>query len=232
MIIDKKQKEQPTVIEETVGTEESLYTSNAICDVFNAIKEILSNLTYDPDDPASPKIFNHVALNNGQLRRIRDNKRNTEEAVRFPAAFIHFINVRYLVQQSRVGEGRATMRIQYVLNRLNCNDSEHELEGFKIFQLINVAIQDGKDKYDALNERVNLTYFDQPESFANGLQAYWIDYEIWFRENSAYKYRNYVERYIVAPPFTNHSDQKPELNVDGHEDHGGVAYDEIGRAHV
>ena len=97
MIIDKKQKEQPPVIEETVGTEESIYTSNAICDVFNAIKEILSNLTYDPDDPASSKIFNHVALNNGHLRRIRDNKRNTEEAVRFPAALIHFLNVRYLV---------------------------------------------------------------------------------------------------------------------------------------
>ena len=222
MIIDKNKK--PT-ISTPDNTEVIAYPSNALCDVFNAAKDILLNLTYDADDPSSPKIFNKVALNTGQLQRIKNNKMNKEEAIAFPAVFLHFINVRYLVQQSRVGEGRATLRILYVLNRLNSSDEKHELEGYRIFQLINLAMQDGKSKYDALNERVQLTYFDQPESFGNGLQPYWIDYEVWFRDTTAYKYRNYVDVHLVAPPFTNHSDQLPE-NSNGHEDHNDVSYED------
>ena len=201
------------------------YQSNALCDVFEAVKDILLQVTYDPTDPTSKTIFKKVALNTGQLNRIKNNKMNQEEALAFPAVFIHFINVRYLVQQSRIGEGRATLRIQYVLNRLNSSDEEHELEGYRVFQRINVALQDGKSTHSALNERLNLTYFDQPETFSNGLQQYWIDYEVWFREETAYKYRNYVDRYVVVPPFTNHSDQLPDNNLDKHPDHTGDSYD-------
>lgn len=225
MIVSKNQsnnpQEQPVVTEEVIE-----YTPNALCEVFNAVKEILGELPENPDDPGSRPFFKTIALNTGQLRRIKNSKQNQESGIAFPAIFIHFINVRYLVQQARVGEGRATMRIQYVLNRLNNDDPRYELEGYDLFQRINVAIQDGKNVYPALNERFNLTYFDQPETFENGLQQYWIDYEVWFTEYSAYRYRNYVDCYLVAPPFTDHSDQKPENNQEGHDDHKSPTYDE------
>jgi len=47
------------------------------------------------------------------------------------------------------------------------------------------------------------------------LQAFWIDYEVWFREISAWEYRDWVKRYVVMPPFTNHSDA-PDLDTAGH----------------
>lgn len=224
MIINKT-KAGSSSNNENFSTEELQYTPNPLVELFEAVKEILLDVRYDETDPNSPKIFNKVMLNTGQLSRIKNNKHNTEDAIRFPAVLVHFINVRYLVQQSRIGEGRATLRIQYILNRLNPGDEEHELDGFRVFQKINIAIQDGKSKYDALNERVQLTYFDQPESFGNGLQPYWIDYEVWFRDTTAYKYRNYVDVHLVAPPFTNHSDQLPE-NSNGHEDHNDVSYED------
>ena len=97
--------------------------------------------------------------------------------------FVHFTNVRYLVQQQRIGEGRATMRIRFILNNLNNGDDSMECEPFRVFQRINVAIQDAKDTEPALNERCNLLYFDMPTT-TNMLQAYWVDYEVWFRESS------------------------------------------------
>jgi hypothetical protein len=228
MIIEKNTQPVQSIPDIREGNiEEVPYVTNALCDVFNAVKEILGQLREKEEDPSSPFVFKTIALNTGQLSRIKNNKWNREYAIAFPAVFLHFINVRYLVQQARIGEGRATMRVQYVLNRLNNNDERHELEGYEMFQRINVALQDGKNKYPALNERFNLTYFDQPESFDDGLQPFWIDYEVWFREDSAYKYRDYVDRYLVIPPFTNHSDQLPENNVDGHENHQKPEYDEV-----
>lgn len=227
MIVEKRPKKTEPVIEKTEAVEETPYTVNALCEVFNAVKDILSKLRVNENDPNSPLLFNTIALNTGQLSRLKNDKWNKEYALSFPAVFLHFVNVRYLTQQSRVGEGRATLRVQYVLNRLNCGDAEFELEGYELFQRINVALQDAKNTYPALTERFNLTYFDQPESFDDGLQPYWIDYEVWFTEYSAYKYRNYVDRYLVIPPFTNHSDQIPENNTDNHEDHGKPKYDEV-----
>ena len=118
------------------------------------------------------------------------------------------------------------MRIRFVLNDLNNSDDEVETHGFRIFNQINVAIQDAKSVEPALNERCNLTYFDMPESLDNGLQPYWIDYEVWFRTSSANMYRNWVDRYIVVPPFTNHSDQLPSSNTDKHDNHPDPTYDE------
>ena len=129
------------------------------------------------------------------------SRENKEFAVGFPAAFIRFTNVRYLVAQQRIGEGRATMRIRFILNNLNTSDDDIETEGFRIFQQINDAIQDAKDKEPALNERCNLTYFDMPESLDNGLQPYWIDYEIWFRTSSSFQYRNDVKSLCQSKEF-------------------------------
>ena len=154
---------------------------------------------------------------------VRDD--NTEYETVFPAVFIHFINVRYLVQQQRIGEGRATMRVRFILNTLNNADEDKECEAFLVFQRLNVAIQDAKNHEPALSERCNLTYFDMPLS-TNMLQAYWIDYEVWFRESSAWKYRDWVKRYVVMPPFTQHSDA-PQHDSGGHGFHPRPEHDEV-----
>lgn len=87
-----------------------------------------------------------------------------ESEVIFPAVFIHYTNVRYLVQQQRIGEGRATMRVRFILNTLNNADPERECDPFYVFQRVNQAIQDAKNREPALNERCQLLYFDMPTS--------------------------------------------------------------------
>lgn len=203
------------------------YEVNALVESFKAIKEIIKGIKENPNDPNSPPLFKTIKMNNGQLHRIVSKRANTEAELVFPAVLIHFINVRYLIQQSRIGEGRATTRIQFILNTLNNSDEDVEMQGYEVFQRINTAIQTQKDKFPALTERFQLTYFDQPLSMDNGLQPFWIDYEIWFKDYSAYRYRDYEERYVVVPPFTNHSDQKPECNQDKHEDHKTPTYDDV-----
>ena len=234
MIVDKRKpvaQEDPTIKQQDIVNEGDQeveeYSTNALCEVFAAVKKILGDLKLNENDPNSPPLFRTIKMNNGQLNRIKNNKWNKEYALAFPAIFIHFIDVRYLVQQSRIGEGRATMRIQYVLNRLNNSDSDFELEGYELFQRINTAIQDRKSEFPALTQRFQLTYFDQLESLDDGLQPFWIDYEVWFSDYSAYKYRNYVERYIVMPPFTNHSDQKPENNQGAHDNHESPKIEDV-----
>lgn len=235
MIVDKHKPhdikddipEIPNVSDELVEQETEQYEVNALCEAFKAIKSILSDLRVDENDSDSPPLFRTIKINNGQVNRLKNNKWNKEYAIAFPAVFIHYIDVRYLVQQSRIGEGRATMRIQYVLNTLNNSDDEVELEGYQIFQRINVAIQERKNEFPALQQRFQLQYFDQPESFDDGLQPFWIDYEIWFTDYSAYRYKDYVERYIVMPPFTNHSDQNPECNKDEHDNHDTPLFEEV-----
>lgn len=210
---------------ETV-TEEEKYTTNALCDVYNAVKEILSTMLTDENDAGSGKLFPTIKMDNGQLSRIKNSKHNEEYGIAFPAIFIHYINVHYLVSQSRIGQGRATMRIHFILNRLNNSDEECELEGYRIFQRINDTLLDKKSSYPALSERFRLMYFDQPESFDDGLQPFWIDYEVYFTQYSSSRYRYYKTKYLVAPPFTNHSDQLEENNTEKHSNHTTPTYDD------
>lgn len=189
---------------------------NPFVNMYQATKRALLTLREREHDPSSEPFFKTITLDNGQFSRIiRD--RNMEYEVAFPAVFIHFINVRYLVQQQRIGEGRATMRVRFILDTLNNSDPERECDPFLVFQRVNLAIQDAKDREPALNERCNLTFFDMPTT-TNMLQAYWVDYEVWFRESSAWRYRDWVERYLVMPPFTQHSDA-PEHDNHGHGQH-------------
>ena len=116
------------------------------------------------------------------------------------------------------------MRIRFILNNLNNRDSKVECTPFIVFQHINAAIQDAKNHEPALNERCNLTYFDMPRT-VNMLQAYWIDYEVWFRESTAWKYRNWVERYLVMPPFTDHIDA-PQHDNEEHKIHSKPDYED------
>lgn len=208
---------------ESTTTQEQYY-KNPFVEMYNAVKRAILTIREDEENPNTPPFFKTIAIDNGQFARLVRGE-NTEYETAFPAIFIHFINVRYLVQQQRIGEGRATMRIRFILNTLNNNDASKECECFEVFQKLNVAIQDAKSKEEALNERCNLTYFDMPLT-TNMLQAYWVDYEVWFREISAWKYRDWVERYLVMPPFTDHSDA-PEHDKDSHGDHKTPKYDDV-----
>jgi len=209
----KEEKKDDVIIESTE------YDVNPLVGIYTAVKTILGDLKRDEDNPNSPPLFYSIKMNNGQLTRIKNNLHNTEYALRFPAVFMHFIDVRYLVSESRIGEGRATLRIQYVLNRLNNSDAGYELEGYKIYERINKAIQTRKNEFPDLTERFQLEYFDQLESLDDGLQPFWIDYEVWFKDYTAWKEKNYVSRYVVMPPFTNHSDQTDTVNPEHSEDY-------------
>lgn len=222
MIKDKnpiKPAVQPEVKPKVITPEQ--VTTNPFVEMYQAVKRTLLTIREDATNPLSAPFFKTIAVDSGQyLRIIRDT--NMEMEMAFPAIFIHFVNVRYLVQQQRIGEGRATMRIRFVLNNLNSNDEDKECEPFEVFQRINVAIQNAKSKEPALNERCNLTYFDMPVT-TNQLQAYWVDYEVWFREASAWKYQDWIERYLVMPPFTNHSDA-PQHDEQQHGNHPSPTY--------
>ena len=197
---------------------------NPFVEMYNAVKRAILTIKENAEDPLSEPFFKTIAIDTGQFARLLRNE-NTESETVFPAVFIHFVNVRYLVQQQRIGEGRATMRVRFILNTLNNQDSERECDPFIVFQRINVAIQDAKNYEPALNERCNLTYFDMPLS-TNMLQGYWVDYEVWFREMSAWKYRGWIEKYLVIPPFTDHRDA-PQHDEDGHGKHPEPEYDEV-----
>ncbi len=205
MIKDKHSSKEVATKAPTTPTSEPTVTLpetvalNPFVEMYKAVKRAILTIRENPEDPTTPPYFKTIAIDNGQYSRIiRDV--NMESEVAFPAVFIHFVNINYLVQQQRIGEGRATMRVRFILNTLNNNDEDMECLPFEVFQRINVAIQDAKDYEEALNERCNLTYFDTPTT-SNMLQAFWIDYEVWFRESSAFKYRNWVERYLVVPPL-------------------------------
>lgn len=222
-MIKDKNLQEPIDLPLPPANESEEAIENPIVNVYNAVKRAIQAIPENPNDPLSPPLFKTIAIDNGQFARIVRSV-NLEYEVAFPAVFVHFINVRYLVQQQRIGEGRATMRVRFILNTLNNSDPEHECDAFWVFQRLNVAIQDAKDHEPALNERCNLTYFDMPTT-TNMLQAYWLDYEIWFRENSAFKYRNWVKRYLVMPPFTDHSDA-PIHDTEGHGKHPDPNYEE------
>lgn len=234
MIVDKnkpqnKEDEKPKVevVESTITQEQELYEANPLSEIYRAVESIVKELRVDPNNPDSPPLFRTVKLNSGQLTRIKHDKYNLESALAFPAVFIHLINVRWLVQTSRIGEGRADLRICFVLNRLNNGDDEYQTEGYDVFQRVHNAIEANKSKFAPLTERCQLTYFDQVENFDDGLQQYWITYEVWFRNYTSYRYKDYVERSIVVPPFTNHSDQLPENNQDNHTDHEDPKFEDV-----
>lgn len=224
MIKDHKDKYMPhTQAAEPAASLPEQVAENPFVNMYQAVKRAILTIREQADDPLSEPLFRTIALDNGQFSRIiRD--RNIEYEVAFPAVFIHFVNVRYLVQQQRIGEGRATMRVRFILNTLNNSDPEHECDPFLVFQRLNIAIQDAKEREPALNERCNLTFFDMPTT-TNMLQAYWVDYEVWFRESSAWRYRDWVERYLVMPPFTQHTDA-PEHDGTGHGFHPEPTYEQ------
>ena len=122
MIKDKYPPKEDAVPEDiptfSVGTEPEEVAENPFVNMYQAVRRAILTIRENPDDPSSPAFFRTIAIDNGQFARIVRNE-NTEYETAFPAVFIHFVNVRYLVQQQRIGEGRATMRVRFILDTLN-----------------------------------------------------------------------------------------------------------------
>lgn len=193
--------------------------SNGPMDVLRAMKTILREVTWEYGVPDSPKIFRTVQIDDGQYERIISPSGNMEETLGFPAAFIHFINWRYLVQQSRINEGRSELRIRFILNNLNVHEDEHDMDVYYVAERIHQTIQENISKYECLQERCQLEYIDPMESFDHGLQPCWMTYEIWFKQRNIWATRNKIYKKFVCPPFTNHADQDSTIegvNPDNH----------------
>lgn len=224
MIVEKhkKQEEEEVVKTETTETAQTTYElqeeveTNPMIEAYKTVRSILETIKEDENDDTSPRLFKTIKLDNGQLARIKGSKLNEEYGIAFPAVFIHFINIYYNQGSYKIAEGKGTMRIHYVLNRLNNSDDgeDGELEGLKVYKRIIAAIEDNKANFPSLINRFQLQYWDQPLSFDDGLQPYWIDYQIWFNDYTSYTQKNYVDAYAIVPPFTQHSDQNEIANPD------------------
>lgn len=193
--------------------------SNGPMDVLKAFKTILREIKWEYGVPDSPAIFKTVQIDDGQYERIISPSGNKEETLGFPAAFVHFINWRYLVQQSRINEGRAELRIRFILNSLNVHEDDHDMDVYYVAERIHQTIQENISKYECLQERCQLEYIDPMESFDHGLQPCWMTYEIWFKQKNIWITRNKMYKKFVCPPFTNHADQDPTIegvNPDNH----------------
>ncbi|GFI58863.1 hypothetical protein IMSAG025_02327 [Muribaculaceae bacterium] len=193
--------------------------SNGPMDVLKAFKTILREVKWEYGVPDSPAIFKTVQIDDGQYERIISPSGNKEETLGFPAAFVHFINWRYLVQQSRINEGRAELRIRFILNSLNVHEDDHDMDVYYVAERIHQTIQENISKYECLQERCQLEYIDPMESFDHGLQPCWMTYEIWFKQKNIWITRNKMYKKFVCPPFTNHADQDPTIegvNPDNH----------------
>lgn len=240
MIVDKKSKKvvsgnQTSITAKPQNNEEEYVVpqqipSNGVIDVLEAMKEILRSVTWEYGVPNSKKIFRTVQIDDGQYERIVHPETNLEYTMGFPAAFVHFINWHYLTQAKRINEGRAEMRIRFILNRLNPQDDGCDMDIYHVAHRINQTIQEAIEKYECLQERCQLVYIDPMESFDNALQPCWMTYEVWFRERNIWVDRNKTTRYVTFPPFTNHADQDEtieDINPHNHNnlDHP-VTYDE------
>lgn len=234
MIVDKNKKpvtstepELPDTPNPSTDPIQEAVETNAMIGAYKAVREILSSIKKDPKDPDSPPLFKTIKLDNGQLTRIKHNEHNKEYGIVFPAVFIHFINIYYNVGTSKIAEGKGTMRIHYVLNRLNNSDDDVECEGMEIYSRIVSAIEEQKSKFPALVSRFQLEYWDQPLSFDDALQPYWIDYQIWFQDYTAYAYKNYQDVFVTVPPFTQPSDQNEIANPDNMPNHDEPKFEDI-----
>jgi hypothetical protein len=203
---------------------------NGPIDVLNTIKKILRKVTWEYGVEGSPLIFKTVQIDDGQYERIISSKGNQEETMGFPAAFVHFINWHYLVQQARINEGRAVLRIRFILNSLNVHEDGHDTDVYYVAERIHQTIQENISQYECLQERCQLQYVDPMESFDHGLQPCWMTYEVWFKQRNIWIKRNKVYKKFVCPPFTNHADQDKSIEGINPDDHTNldhpITYDE------
>lgn len=235
MIVDKKNNKvvsgnkdsvfaQPEINESPTYEVQEQVAANGPIDVLKAMIEILQSVTWEYGNPKSPKIFRTVQVDDGQYERIISPSGNKEETLGFPAAFVHFINWHYLVQASRINEGRAELRIRFILNNIDTHSGGHQYDIYYVAERIIQTIQEKYHSYECLQERCQLEYVDPAESFDKSLQPCWLTYEIWFRQTNIWFSRNRTLKNFVCPPFTNHADQDTSIEGVNPEEHNNLEH--------
>lgn len=236
----------PSVVHTTMDKKVTLteaYEINPMEDALAAITEILTqNLLVDPngkiyirkpgealpEDMFKP-FFRTIQVENGQIDRLIHTKENTEDVIPLPAVFHHFIDMHWDVGAGTIGTCKAIYRMKVVLNNLDIDQYDTQMSEYRVAHAIINCFSLHTAKYSAFTQRFQLDYFDPMETWTKGIQYFWLQYQIYFRDYTTYAFRNYVERHVVCPPFTNHSDQLPESNEMGHEDHLEKTYDEAAK---
>lgn len=240
MIIDKKSKQVISDNSQSVNVkkEESVVVekpeqieANGAIAIIHSIMAILKEVTWEYGVKDSPKIFKTVQYDDGQYSRIvRKTGGNLEEGIAFPAAFVHMVDVHWNVTAQRFNNGMATLRIRFILNRLDTHNAEHDTDVYYVAERIAQTITELKPNYDCLAKRCVLTYVDPMESFDDSLQPCWMTYDVNFTTTNIWVTRNKTLKRIVIPPFTNHADQDPndpDNNKMGHTNlsHSEETYD-------
>lgn len=236
MIVDKKNKKVLSGNTESVTANQDEITddivevpeqteANGAADVLHSIMEMLEQVTWEYGVANSPKVFKTVQYDDGQYERLsKRSSANLEEGIALPAAFVHFINVNWLTSAQRFNDGRATLRIRFLLNRLDTHNREHDTDVYYVAERINQTITELKSNYECLTKRCNLTYVDPMESFDNSIQPCWMTYEIWFTTVNIWITRRKVLRRIVFPPFTNHADQDQSVAENNIHNHTNLSH--------
>jgi len=221
MIIQKK-KDKPVIQEEEFVVED-----DGVIKAYYAIKDIISKVVWDRGPLKGQPILKTIKINQGQYNRIVRKMGNREFAVAFPAAFVEFVDMSYRVSQQRMSEGHGTMKIKFILNKLNNEDLDtfdengqvieyNESQPLHVAQLLTNAIEENYRNYEALTTRCNLQYIDPMETMDDGLQPVWLTYEIWFRQETYMSKRYLKEVNLTFSPFVGHADQSPENNPENH----------------
>lgn len=225
-------------------TLEESYEINPMEDALAAVADILTKyLLKTPDgniyikksyetvpDDYKP-FFRTIQQEAGQIDRLINTKSNGEGVVPLPGIFHHFIDMHWDVGTSSIGQCKATYRMKVVLNNLDIETYDTQMFVYRMAHAIILCLNEHVSEYSAFVNRFQLDYFDIMETWTKGVQYFWLQYSIHFRDYSTYQFRNYVEKHVVCPPFTNHSDQQPESNEDNHEDHKEVTYDDASGFH-
>lgn len=191
--------------------------------LFLYVRDVLRAIE-DPSNQGK-KLFKTVKHNNNQFENIMNTVENKELPYMFPAAFISFIGIRYKLTQNNVNEGSGLLRVRYILERLNSFEDEFETEIYDYADIVNAALMDAQEQSlgteNNFIDRFSLQNFDEP-SAPNNLQACWLDYEIKFRDYSSDKTRDWVERTLITPSFTNwddvEGDDRENVPFDFYED--------------
>ena len=172
-------------------------------------------------------LFRTIQVENGLIDRLIHTKENKEYVVPLPGIFHHFVDMHWDVGNNTIGTCKATYRMKVVLNNLNIEDQDTQMYCYKVAQAIIRCLAIHTAEYSAFTTRFQLDYFDLMETWTKGIQYFWLQYMITFRDYTAYRFRDYIEKHVVAPPYTNHSDQEPESNEQKHSDHKEVTYDDL-----
>lgn len=171
--------------------------------MYCAAKQAILTIRENPNNLLSLLFFKTITIDNGQYLRIIWET-NMEMEVVFPVISIHFVDVRYLVQQQRICERRTTMQVRFILSNVNNFDSGQECIPFEAFQRVNIAIRMPKNT-NHLSTNVVTCCIPICPKLPSCSRHIGSIMKCGFWETSSLKYKDWIERYLfILASFTSH----------------------------